>query len=76
MKPDLKFTAAPSRVVLIRLVTITPANAITYTNTGLTANTQYYFIVRAVGASGAAVVSNEAAAKTEVDNTGLLLLPA
>lgn len=52
------------------IVTITPANAITYTNTGLTANTQYYFIVRAVGASGAAVVSNEAAAKTEVDNTG------
>jgi dienelactone hydrolase len=52
-----------------QLVTITTPNVITYINTGLTANTQYYFIVRAVGASGAAVVSNEAAAKTEVDNT-------
>ena len=53
-----------------QLVTILPANTITYTNTGLSANTQYYFIVRAVGASGAAAVSNEAGAKTEVDNTG------
>ncbi len=52
------------------LVTIVPANTITYTNTGLTANTQYYFIVRAVGASGGAVASNEAGAKTEVDATG------
>jgi chitodextrinase/pimeloyl-ACP methyl ester carboxylesterase len=53
-----------------QLVTITPANTITYTNTGLTSNTQYYYIIRAVGASGAAAVSNEADAKTEVDNTG------
>lgn len=52
------------------LVTITAPNVITYTNTGLTANTQYYYIVRAVGATGAAVVSNEAGAKTGVDNTG------
>jgi dienelactone hydrolase len=53
-----------------QLVTITAPNVITYTNTGLTSNTQYYFIVRAVGASGSAVVSNEAGAKTAVDNTG------
>lgn len=53
-----------------QLVTIVPANTITYTNTGLSANTQYYFIVRAIGASGAAAVSNEAGAKTAVDNTG------
>lgn len=53
-----------------QLVTITPANVITYTNTGLTSNTQYYFIIRAVGASGAAVLSNEAGAKTAVDITG------
>ncbi len=52
-----------------QLVTITAPNVITYINTGLTANTQYYFIVRAVGASGASIVSNEAAVKTEVDNT-------
>jgi fibronectin type 3 domain-containing protein/poly(3-hydroxybutyrate) depolymerase len=53
-----------------QLVTITPPNTITYTNTGLTTHTQYYYIVRAIGASGAAVVSNEAGAKTAVDNTG------
>ncbi len=53
-----------------QLVAITPPNTITYTNTGLTTNTQYYYIVRAVGASGAAALSNEAGVKTAVDNTG------
>jgi len=53
-----------------QLVAVTPANVITYINTGLTSNTRYYYIVRAIGASGAAAVSNEADAKTAVDNTG------
>jgi dienelactone hydrolase len=53
-----------------QLITITAPNVITYTNTGLTSNTQYYYIVRAVGASGSAVSSNEANAKTAVDNAG------
>jgi pimeloyl-ACP methyl ester carboxylesterase len=53
-----------------QFVAVTAPNATTYNNAGLTTNTQYYFIVRAVGASGAAIVSNEAGAKTAVDNTG------
>lgn len=52
-----------------QLVTITPPNTTSYINSGLASNTQYYYIVRAVGASGAAASSNEVGVKTGVDNT-------
>lgn len=40
----------------------------TFTNSGLTANTKYYYIVRAVNNNGAAPVSNEASTTTLADN--------
>jgi predicted esterase len=40
----------------------------TFTVNGLTANTKYYFIVRAVNNNGAAPVSNEATATTQADS--------
>ncbi|SEW50321.1 fibronectin type III domain-containing protein [Chitinophaga arvensicola] len=50
------------------LVAITAAGAVTYVDNGLNANTTYYYIVRAVNNNGAAAVSNQASAKTLVDN--------
>lgn len=50
------------------LLAITAPNVVTYTSTGLTANTNYWYIVRAVNNTGAAANSNEATAKTQVDN--------
>ncbi|MRG44345.1 T9SS type A sorting domain-containing protein [Chitinophaga sp. SYP-B3965] len=50
------------------LLAITAPNVVTYTSTGLIANTNYYYIVRAVNNTGAAANSNEATAKTQVDN--------
>ena len=50
-----------------QLIAITPANTTSFVNTGLSSNTQYYYIVRAIGTSGAAAVNNEADAKTGED---------
>lgn len=49
------------------LLAITAPNVVTYTSTGLIANTTYYYIVRAVNNTAAAANSNEASAKTQVD---------
>jgi hypothetical protein len=43
-----------------QLLFITAANATNYTDNGLDANTTYYYVIRAVNATGAAVKSNEA----------------
>jgi fibronectin type 3 domain-containing protein/pimeloyl-ACP methyl ester carboxylesterase len=51
-----------------QFVTLTPANATGYTDTGLSLNTLYYYTVRPVGDNGAAAVTNEATAKTPNDN--------
>lgn len=51
-----------------QFVTITAADATTYTNTGLIPNTTYYYVVRAVNETAAALLSNEASAVTVVDN--------
>ncbi|MCW3465412.1 fibronectin type III domain-containing protein [Chitinophaga nivalis] len=50
------------------LAAITEAGTVNYTDNGLNANTRYYYIIRAVNNNGAAAVSNEANAKTLVDN--------
>lgn len=52
-----------------KFVQLTAANATTFTDTGLTKNTMYHYKVRAVSETGAAVPTNEATAKTLVDNT-------
>jgi Fibronectin type III domain len=51
------------------------ANVTSYSNTGLTANTTYYYVVRATNAAGASANSNQASATTwpneiVIDNTG------
>ncbi len=51
-----------------KLIAITPANAQTYTDNGLIANTTYYYIVRAVNNTAASAVSNEASGKTQTDS--------
>ncbi|NML19337.1 T9SS type A sorting domain-containing protein [Pseudoflavitalea sp. G-6-1-2] len=52
-----------------RLLTITGPDVLSYLDQGLTSNTSYYYIVRAVSAFGAAPNSNETGVKTEVDLT-------
>lgn len=49
------------------LVYITAANAVTYTDQGLTPNSKYFYVLRAVNGNGAAALSNEANVKTQVD---------
>jgi hypothetical protein len=44
------------------------ADVLTFTDAGLSVNTRYYYIVRAVNSNGAAPVSNEANAATQVDS--------
>ena len=41
-----------------------PANSVSYSNTGLSANTTYYYVVRAVNDTGASPNSNQASALT------------
>lgn len=50
-----------------QLIAITNPNVITYMDMGLTENSKYYYIVRAVGSFGAAAPSNEAFAQTTKD---------
>ncbi|MEO8582954.1 MAG: fibronectin type III domain-containing protein [Flavitalea sp.] len=49
-------------------VTSTAANSITYQDTGLVANSIYYYVVRAVNATGASEITNETPSKTIIDN--------
>lgn len=42
------------------LINITAANATTYTDNGLDPNTTYYYVIRAINATGAAAASNQA----------------
>ncbi|MBO9571886.1 MAG: fibronectin type III domain-containing protein, partial [Chitinophagaceae bacterium] len=42
-----------------QLITVTAANAVTYTDNTLATNTTYYYVVRAINGTGAAVASNE-----------------
>jgi predicted esterase len=50
-----------------KLVGITPADSLGFVDENLSANTQYYYIVRAVDSSAAAAVSNVASVLTLVD---------
>jgi len=50
------------------LVFINPQDSASYVDKGLNTNTTYYYIVRAIDATAAAKVTNEASAKTLVDN--------
>ena len=49
------------------LTHVTAANALSYTDVGLNANTKYFYIVRAINQNGAAPASNEASATTDRD---------
>lgn len=50
-----------------RFVGITDADVLTYTKDGLTPGVKYYFIVRAVNNNGAAAISSENSATTDID---------
>ncbi len=50
------------------LIYITAPGVITYLDQNLPSNTTYYYVIRAVGNSGAASNSNQASAKTDIDN--------
>ena len=50
-----------------KFVAVTPTDAALYTDTGLVANTPYYYLLRAVSNTGASEQSNEATAKTLAD---------
>jgi fibronectin type 3 domain-containing protein len=50
-----------------KFVSLRAANAVTYTDTGLTAGTTYYYVMRSVNATGASAKSNESLAKTLAD---------
>lgn len=52
-----------------QLIKITAPDVTTYADPGLSSNTKYFYLVRAVGGFGAAPNSNEASAQTAVDNT-------
>jgi len=51
-----------------QLVAVTDADVNTYTLDDLSANTKYYYIIRAVNAGGASAVSNQASTTTDRDN--------
>ncbi|MBS1659465.1 MAG: fibronectin type III domain-containing protein [Bacteroidetes bacterium] len=48
---------------------IVPADTVRFIDNGLTPNTKYYYVVRAVDSTGAAAISNEANAVTTSDKT-------
>ncbi|MET0243737.1 MAG: fibronectin type III domain-containing protein, partial [Flavitalea sp.] len=50
-----------------KFVALTAANANTYTATGLASNKTYFYVLRAVNASGASTTSNESSATTDRD---------
>jgi fibronectin type 3 domain-containing protein len=50
-----------------KFISLRPANAVTFTDTGLVAGTTYYYAMRSVNATGASAKSNEAVAKTLAD---------
>jgi len=50
-----------------QLVGITPKDTLNYLDQGLAASTSYYYIVRAINASAASKVTNEASATTQKD---------
>ncbi|MBX2923289.1 MAG: fibronectin type III domain-containing protein [Chitinophagaceae bacterium] len=50
-----------------KFVGITDASVLTFTKDGLTPGVKYYFVVRAVNNNGAAALSNEASATTDID---------
>jgi fibronectin type 3 domain-containing protein len=52
-----------------QFITILATNAKTYTDTGLVKNTLYFYKIRAVSETGAALPSNESTAKTLIDNS-------
>lgn len=51
------------------LAGITAPNVVTFTDSNLDPNKKYYYVVRAVNESGAAIGSNEASAITQADST-------
>ena len=46
------------------LVAITAADVVTYTDSSLTSDVEYYYVIRAIDSTGAAALSNEASATT------------
>ncbi|HEX3933116.1 MAG TPA: fibronectin type III domain-containing protein, partial [Puia sp.] len=48
---------------------IVPADTVDFLDRGLTPNTQYYYVVRAVDSTGAAALSNQATVITQSDKT-------
>ncbi|MFT4022871.1 MAG: PA14 domain-containing protein [Flavihumibacter sp.] len=50
-------------------VGVTGADQTSFTDNNLVPNTSYYYVVRAINATGASAVSNQASATTTVDNT-------
>jgi chitodextrinase/pimeloyl-ACP methyl ester carboxylesterase len=50
------------------LIFITSPNITSHSDTALTPNSTYYYLVRSVSETGAAAASNEASGKTDIDN--------
>ncbi|MEP6675448.1 MAG: fibronectin type III domain-containing protein [Ferruginibacter sp.] len=50
-----------------KLVAVKPADVISHLDSGLAANTKYYYVIRAVNAGGASVISSEVNATTKSD---------
>lgn len=51
-----------------QLVKILPAGTTAFNDSNLVANTSYYYVLRAINATGASAASNEATVKTLIDN--------